>query len=242
MLGERIVKARKKAGFSSQEKFAKALGIGKRTLADYEKDKSDPQVGLLKKIAEICNVDEYWLLTGRNNPANFELPEPTSNSINKAISDTAAINLPEAQDVFAPCNEEDTYSIPALSVKAAAGGGNNLESIDAFESFATINIDKMLFKTAPTQKLRAIQVDGYSMAPMLMPDSWVIFELDRGYDGDGLYIINWRNVLMVKKVQLNMDTGRFEIISTNPDYDSYSVDPDDQSVFRIIGKVIRAII
>ncbi len=105
-----------------------------------------------------------------------------------------------------------------------------------------INVDKVLFKTAPSEKMRAIQVDGYSMAPMLMPDSWVIFELEHGYDGDGLYIINWRNVLMVKKVQLNMTTGQFDIISANPDYDSYSVDPDDQSVFKIVGKVIRAII
>jgi len=138
--------------------------------------------------------------------------------------------------------QHSTIVIPALEIKASAGDGNNLESIDAFESYAKINVDKMLFKTAPTKNMRAIQVDGYSMAPMLMPDSWVIFELDRGYDGDGLYIINWRNVLMVKKVQLDMGTGKFNIISANPDYDSYSVDPDDQSVFRIVGKVIRAII
>ncbi len=138
--------------------------------------------------------------------------------------------------------EKNLLTIPALELKASAGGGNHLESIDAFESYAKINVDKMLFKTAPTKNMRAIQVDGYSMAPMLMPDSWVIFELDRGYDGDGLYIINWRNVLMVKKIQLDMGTGKFNIISANPDYDSYSVDPDDQSVFRIVGKVIRAII
>ena len=80
------------------------------------------------------------------------------------------------------------------------------------------------------------------MTPMLMPDSWVIFQLDRPFEGDGLYIINWRNVLMVKQIQLEMKTGRFRIISANPEYESYDVDPDDQSVFRIIGKVVRIII
>lgn len=138
--------------------------------------------------------------------------------------------------------KDNTVSIPALELKASAGGGNHLESIDSFDSYGTIDISKMLFKTAPTKNMRAIQVDGYSMAPMLMPDSWVIFELDHGYDGDGLYIINWRNVLMVKIVQLNMKTGLFDIISANSDYESYSLEPDDQSVFRIVGKVIRAII
>ena len=143
---------------------------------------------------------------------------------------------------IASYSNDSTYVIPALSIKASAGGGNHLESIDSFEEWATINVDKMLFKSLPSKNLRAIQVDGYSMAPMLMPDSWVIFEIDRQFEGDGLYIINWRNVLMVKKIQLDMGSGKLRIVSANPDYDSYDVDPDDQSVFKIVGKVIRAII
>jgi phage repressor protein C with HTH and peptisase S24 domain len=136
----------------------------------------------------------------------------------------------------------DTYAIPALEIKASAGEGNHVEGIDSFESWTTINIDKMLFKDKPSKNLRAIQVDGYSMTPMLMPDSWIIFELDRDFEGDGLYIINWRNILMVKQIQLDMKSGNLNIISFNKDYKSYDVDPDDQSVLRIIGKVVRVII
>ena len=205
------------------------LGVSEHTINTWRQRGEIPEKHLLK-CTHMNGINYDWLLTGKG---EMYLPSISNRSLKGEIRDY----LKDLEH-----KDESVYHIPALSVKAAAGEGNNLESIDAFESFATINIDKMLFKTAPTQKLRAIQVDGYSMAPMLMPDSWVIFELDRGYDGDGLYIINWRNILMVKKVQLNMGTGRFEIISTNPDYDSYSVDPDDQSVFRIIGKVIRAII
>lgn len=219
MLGYRIASARKKAGFSDQKSFAKALNIGARTLADYENNNSEPKASTIVKIAEICKVSPEWLLFGGTH-----------------YQDVVA----ESSKIYGASDE--SYQIPAVSVKASAGEKSELEGIEDFRSYATINVDKMLFKTAPTHNMRAIQVDGYSMAPMLMPDSWVIFELDHGYDGDGIYIINWRNILMVKKVQLNMSTGRFQIISANPDYESYDVDPDDQSVFRIIGKVIRAII
>lgn len=41
--------------------------------------------------------------------------------------------------------------------------------------------------------IKAIRVDGYSMVPMLLPDSWVIFEERSEFKGDGLYIINYAN-------------------------------------------------
>ncbi len=63
MLGNRLRKAREYAGLS-QEALAKKLKIGKRTLIDYEKGASEPKVSIVKSIAEICNVNPNWLLTG----------------------------------------------------------------------------------------------------------------------------------------------------------------------------------
>ena len=63
MLGNRLRKARERAGLS-QETLAKMLKIGKRTLIDYEKGVSEPKVSVVKSIAEICNVNPNWLLTG----------------------------------------------------------------------------------------------------------------------------------------------------------------------------------
>ena len=51
----KIKSARENAGIS-QEELAKAVGIGKRTLIDYEKGASEPKISTLKKIAEICNT------------------------------------------------------------------------------------------------------------------------------------------------------------------------------------------
>ncbi|EIW2192513.1 helix-turn-helix transcriptional regulator, partial [Campylobacter coli] len=88
-----------------------------------------------------------------------------------------------------------------------------------------------------------IKVDGYSMVPMLLPDSWVVFEETHEYQGDGLYILNFDNQLMVKLLQLNPINKILDIISVNKDYKSYSIDLRDSQVEIIIqGKVLRSII
>lgn len=226
-LAERMKKLREVLEIGSQEALADIVNLKRSRIADIERGK----VKQLKaeealQFEEKLLINGWWLLTGKGDYLYKESNMPPV----------------EYENVDVPDVTIDSYPIPALSVKASAGEGNDLEGIDSFDTDRKINIDKMLFNGRPQEKLRAIQVDGYSMAPMLMPDSWVIFERDRGYEGDGLYIINWRNVLMVKQIQLDMQNGRFQINSTNKDYESYRVDPDDQSVFKIIGKVIRAII
>lgn len=131
--------------------------------------------------------------------------------------------------------------IQRIALKASAGSGNHLESIDKFEVVETMTISRSLLKTQPNGTLRLIGVDGYSMVPMLYPDSLVLFDEHPEWRGDGLYILNWRNELMVKILQIDPH-GKLHIKSANKDYESWIVDPDDQSVFSIVGKVLRIII
>lgn len=131
--------------------------------------------------------------------------------------------------------------IQRVALKASAGSGNHLESIDKFEVVETMTISRSLLKTQPNGTLRLIGVDGYSMVPMLYPDSLVLFDEHPEWRGDGLYILNWRNELMVKLLQID-PFGKLHIKSANKDYESWVIDPDDQSVFHIVGKVLRIII
>lgn len=131
--------------------------------------------------------------------------------------------------------------IQRIALKASAGSGNHLESIDKFEVVETMTISRSLLKTQPNGTLRLIGVDGYSMVPMLYPDSLVLFDEYPEWRGDGLYILNWRNELMVKILQIDPH-GKLHIKSANKEYESWIVDPDDQSVFSIVGKVLRIII
>lgn len=80
------------------------------------------------------------------------------------------------------------------------------------------------------------------MIPMLMPESIVIFDTQNNrFKGDGLYVLLWRNVMMVKLLQLT-NKGQLKIVSKNSDYESWEIDHDDQSVFKILGKVVKIII
>ncbi|EIJ7409951.1 helix-turn-helix transcriptional regulator [Campylobacter coli] len=138
--------------------------------------------------------------------------------------------------------EINFYSIPKLNISASAGGGNELIGLEEYETGEMLELSKAFFKTTP-KNVKAIKVDGYSMVPMLLPDSWVIFEEIHEYQGDGLYILNFDNQLMVKLLQLNPINKILDIISVNKDYKSYSLDLKDSQVEIIIqGKVLRSII
>ncbi|EAH6906389.1 helix-turn-helix transcriptional regulator [Campylobacter jejuni] len=138
--------------------------------------------------------------------------------------------------------EINFYSIPKLNISASAGGGNELIGLEEYETGEMLELSKAFFKTTP-KNVKAIKVDGYSMIPMLLPDSWVIFEEIHEYQGDGLYILNFDNQLMVKLLQLDPISKVLDIISINKDYKSYSLDLKDSQVEIIIqGKVLRSII
>ena len=139
--------------------------------------------------------------------------------------------------------KSDMVSIPIVTESASAGGGSNVESVDVFDTHEVLVVDRSLFKTPPSGKLHAIKVNGYSMVPMLLPDSWVIFEESETWSGDGLYVLIFRNVLMVKLVEADPKSGSLWIKSANPDYDSWEYDPtQDQSTMKLVGKVLRCVV
>jgi len=69
LIGERIAKARKKAGYSDQKSFSAELikngfKVSPRTLADYELNNTEPKISTVREIAKICNVSFNWLIDG----------------------------------------------------------------------------------------------------------------------------------------------------------------------------------
>lgn len=138
--------------------------------------------------------------------------------------------------------EVSFYSIPKLNINASAGGGNELIGLERYETGQFLELSKEFFKMAP-KNAKAIKVDGCSMIPMLLPDSWVVFEETHQYQGDGLYILSFDNQLMVKFLQLDPTSNILEIISINKEYKSYSINLSDSQVELMIqGKVLRSIV
>lgn len=140
-------------------------------------------------------------------------------------------------------SDADMYFIrKTTSVKASAGGGNEIDDIKAYETGRLMPISRAFFKTPPKKELNAIEISGESMMPMLHDGDWVIFCDDGEFRGDGLYVVNFSGQLMAKVLQLS-PKGELKIISVNPNFASYEIDINEtQEHFRIIGKVIKSIV
>jgi len=219
MLKNRIKKVRETLKIGSQEEFSEATSFPLARIKDLERGKVKtlkPDEAIL--LEEKFHFSGWWLLTGKGE-----------------------MLLKEKCSAAPQVSTNDTYQVKRLTCKVSAGVGNHVESIDEFETGEIIEISKLLFRSTPSSKLRAIQVDGYSMIPMLFPDSWVFFENGGEYRGEGLYVINRDNELMVKLLQID-PYGKLIIKSVNPSYESWTIDMESQIVFNIVGKVVRTVI
>ncbi|EPA2295199.1 XRE family transcriptional regulator [Campylobacter jejuni] len=237
-LAQKIRALRENKGWTQTE-LAQYSGIGKSTIQLYESNnaKKNPTIENLKKIADAFEVSiDYFndnLSISKNNKMSISGKNLSINSNKVSINQT---NLKETE-------EESFYYIPKLNISASAGGGNELEGLECYESGELMAIDKAFFKTIPSASIKAIRVDGYSMTPMLFPDSWVIFEESADFKGDGLYVLNYNGQLMVKLLQLNPFENILEIISVNKEYKSYNIKLDEsQTPLFIKGKVLRSVI
>lgn len=170
------------------------------------------------------------------NPANLTFLQISefADKLNISVDELKSGNTSEPSD---------TFSIKKItSYFASAGGGNEINDIEVYDTNEVLQIDKAFFKLPPSKNARAIRVDGYSMIPVLLPDSWVIFEEENEFKGDGLYVINYSGQLMVKLLQLT-PKGILRVISKNEDFESYEIKVnEDNEYFHIVGKVIKSIV
>lgn len=72
-LGQRIIGARKAAGWEQAASFARDAGVSKQYLANLEKDKVDkPDPAQLKLIADALGVTLDWLWSGEGLPSKHQ--------------------------------------------------------------------------------------------------------------------------------------------------------------------------
>ena len=66
-VGDRLREIRVKAGLTQTE-FGDIVGLGQRTLSEYERGVNQPGVGRLYLIAEKFGVNSEWLIHGEGEP------------------------------------------------------------------------------------------------------------------------------------------------------------------------------
>ena len=87
------------------------------------------------------------------------------------------------------------------------------------------------------QQLFVVRVEGDSMEPTLQESDTVLINKNANTigAGGGIFAINWNNMVLVKRLQVNPQTNEIIIKSDNPNYDSMVVKPHE---IQIEGKVI----
>lgn len=159
------------------------------------------------------------------------------------ISNEWLLKIGQMTEKKSNSDDADLYFIrKTTSVKASAGGGNELEGVRSYQTGELMPIAKAFFKIPPGKNLGSMEVEGESMTPMLRSGDWVIFREDGAFAGDGLYVVNFSDQLMVKILQLT-PRGMLKIVSVNPNFQSYEIDLNEtQEHFKIVGKVVKSIV
>ncbi|MFB5010842.1 XRE family transcriptional regulator [Enterobacter hormaechei subsp. steigerwaltii] len=215
---ERLAQAMKHAGYT-QGRLAKDVGMAQSSVNKLLKEANGSRKTV--EIASVLGVRPEWLSTGEGEMASSSAREPTA-----------------LYQVKPSLN--GIYRVDVLDVKASAGPGaivtsDFIETIRAIEY--TTEQARALFGNRPATHVKVITVNGDSMDGTISPGDQIF--VDTGvthFDGDGVYVFVFGKTLHVKRLQMQRD--RLAVISDNPIYEKWYVEPEDEDTFYVMAKVL----
>ncbi|MDX3901755.1 MAG: S24 family peptidase [Sphingobium sp.] len=173
-----------------------------------------------RRLARYFGVDEAVLGGGRSGRG-----ESATAAVRHPLSPRPAFPVPAV------------VTVPRLALGASAGAG----SLDEDERAA----GGMAFDSAwlrdlgvRGEQVSIIRVDGESMAPTLGHGDDIMVDHRDGADRlrDGIYVLRLDGVLMVKRIAVGPQRGRFSVLSDNSHYPDWpDIDPD---LVAIVGRVL----
>jgi hypothetical protein len=133
--------------------------------------------------------------------------------------------------------EDRQITVPLLSAHPCAGHENWLDD-HVGEAGGLAFGEAWLRYTfgVNPQNLCLVRVDGDSMSPTLGPGDLVFVDGLRGPPEyrDGVWVLNMRGHLFVKRVQL-LGSGRYRVYSDNQRYEPMEMDGPAQLLGRVVG-------
>jgi phage repressor protein C with HTH and peptisase S24 domain len=213
-LGERIRYVRDNILKLNQADFARRLGFSRvATISDYEKNKRNPDITSLRKIAVAGGVTLEWLLTG-----------------NEPISAYDANGSSAVREKGGAAYSNDVVNINVYDISSSA----KPEDFPDTEPIESMPVPRKDFKRGPL----AIRVKGDSMSPTILDGATVgIDKNDRRLVSGGLYAV-WLNYegVTVKRVFVYPD--RIILKPDNPSFPETTIPSTSLGEDFIIGKVV----
>ena len=218
-ISDRLRQIRSIIGLSQQDASIK-YGLTLSSYKKYEAGSVEPGSAALTLIAN-AGINPYWLLTGEG-----DMLLGAENSAVKTIA------TPLAQ----PGPMDDFVLVPLYNVEASAGHGSDVDYEEQISQIA-FRKDWLRAKGLYVKDLSTIKVKGDSMEPTLADGDIVLVDNRiQSIIDDAIYIIQTDNHLIVKRLQQALD-GSLIIISDNPRYKAYQLDPAQASGLKIAGRV-----
>ena len=228
--GNRLKQARENKGYN-QKQFAERLGVTPTRLNYWEKDKREPDVAIIKQIAQSLDVSSDWLIGNNIISSEIELTAAEKQHIKKyrtldeygkkAVDDLLENEYARCTEVI---DEPKVITLPMAELKASAGTGQWLGD-DEYTTWVDV-LDAPEARRANV----VIEVSGDSMLPKYHDGDKVLVKLQPTVEQNeiGIFIVD--NCGYIKKLGVN------ELISVNKDYDNIPL--NEYNDVTCVGKVV----
>lgn len=213
-LGERIKHVRGSILKINQAAFADILGFSRvATISDYEKNKRNPDISTLCKIADASSVSLDWLLTGKGEMSSSDI----------------ARTGPPVKETGGTIYSEDYATVEVYSM---VGSGRPKE-FPRGEPIGTVSVPRRDL----SGKIVALRVEGEGMSPNILDCSIVGIDTDDRHLVSGKLYAVWLEYegVTIKRVFVYPD--RIVLKPDNPTFPETAIPMSNIGEDFIIGRV-----
>ena len=207
MFGQNLRLLRKQHGISQAE-LADILGIARTTLGDYERGKTEPGFGMLRKIAKYFKISLDSLILNKLEYQKSTHPEQRQLKILSICVDRT-----------------DAELIQLVQSKAWAGYIEGFEDPEYVSTLPQIHLPMM-----PQGSLRAFEIEGDSMYPMESGSIVVcsyVHNIEDIKDGRCYVVVSAGDGIVYKRLKNRPERNSLLLISDNDYYDPYELPYSD---------------
>lgn len=213
-LGKRIAAARRQKKLT-QEALGRIVGVGQSTVTEWEKDRNEPSISVIEKIARATGENLHWIAFGRKQEVSGD--SVLEIAVRGGLGGGGIISAERVTaDEFGNTMNED----PTVGVWTFPSGYLSRE--------LRVSIGGV----------RIIEVEGDSMEPTLLSGDRVMIDTKRlAPSPPGLFAIHDGIGIVVKRLDyiLGSDPPAVEVISDNDKHKRVSRTLDE---VRIVGRVV----
>ena len=204
MLNKNIKYIRKK-NRTSQQELADAVGVGRTSLGDYERGRTEPDIKTLIRLSDYFNISIDDLIRKDLQKEDYEI-------IRNKHMRVLAITV----------DKENRENIELVESKAEAGYIANFNDPEYIGE-----LPKIYFPLIPEGTFRGFEIRGNSMLPM-EPGSIVVCSYIENLadikDDKTYVVISKEGGIVYKRIKIITNQNQLLLISDNPDYEPYTLE------------------